>query len=280
MSATRQRRGKAQSNAQPAQRTVIGDVADAIAYEKAIADRAANVWEKHGAEGMTRELFVKLWPLLTEPIPKGFLVHTTQGAGKPYESDGIRSVQVCHDRMNNVLTPLWWEEHERYEDDARVCRVEILVKDVTEAAIVRRAEWGGVNHASTEGNLRKGSYTNAAKRAFAKLGVGHEVYLGAIDYDPDVNDEVAEEQARRPRQDARRDANGRPPSVDEAEALLGAVLAQDGPLHAKRIRADEGMRHLGAGPHQRLRELQAHGSDERALDALLDRIKNASEGAI
>ena len=41
----------------------------------------------------------------------------------------------------------------------------------------------------------QGSFTNAAKLAFARIGPAHEVYTQAIDYDPDVNDLAANDQA-------------------------------------------------------------------------------------
>jgi hypothetical protein len=164
----------------------------AVAQEEAIATEAAAI--RGDATNLLPPLFNQLYPLLRRPIHHGFIVETSRGEGKPYDSRGIRSVQVQIDRMDNVLTPLWWSEQVAYHDDGKLCEVTVMVNGTD--CQVRRSAWGGVNRGSTQGNLYKGSYTNAAKLAFARLGVGHEVYIGATDYDPDVNADVAEEQTK------------------------------------------------------------------------------------
>lgn len=173
-------------------------LAAALAAEQAIADQAAEI--RGDATTLTPELFLKLHPLLCEPIPAAFIVTTPRVKGKPYTSTGIKSVQVQTDRMNNVLTPLWWWDEARYyEQDGKLCEVTVFVGNyaggtadspATEVLVERRS-WGGVSQGSTPGNIYKGSYTNAAKLALARLGVGHEVYLGATDLDPDVSGEAA-----------------------------------------------------------------------------------------
>jgi hypothetical protein len=170
---------------------------DAISAEEKIAAEAAEI---RGAEdSLTSDLFQKLYPLLRKPIPGAFIqkIGTTQG--KPYESTGVRSVQVQIDRMNNVLTPRWWRVLKSYASDGKVCEVTVLVgnglwgpEDGREVFAEGNSS-GGVDRGSTEGNVYKGSFTNAAKPAFARIGPGHEVYLGAADLDPDVNQEVANE---------------------------------------------------------------------------------------
>jgi hypothetical protein len=178
-------------------------IQDALAYEVEIAERAKVI--RGEAKTLTPELFMELWPLLCEPIPSGFIKSIGVVSGKPYESTGISSVQVQVDRMNNVLSPLWWHDHVEYHDGGTIAHVEVHVRDGAgdaEPLIVREA-WGGVDRGSTKGNVYKGSQTNAAKLAFARLGPGHEVYLGATDLDPDVNAQVGGSTSRRPTGDAR-----------------------------------------------------------------------------
>jgi hypothetical protein len=174
---------------------------EAAEYEQGIADAAAAV--RYGATELTLDLFLVLYDFLRLPIHEGYLETVTAGEGKPYESTGIRSVQVQHDRMNSVLTPLWWQEHVAYEVDGKLCHVTVYIgRDLYGALEDRdvffdREAWGGVERGSTTGNLYKGSYTNAAKMAFARIGPGHEVYIGALDFDPDVSSDAAKAQATR-----------------------------------------------------------------------------------
>jgi hypothetical protein len=179
--ATKTAKPKASSpNGQPDQ------LAEAIAYEQAIAEEAAAVRE--GEDKLTSELFLRLWPLLRRPIPAGFIVSTPKSDGKPYDSTGVKSLQVLIDRMDNVLTPLWWGYSVDYvggegtDDRGRPARgklalVRVYVGD-KDTPLLARESHGGVNQASTIGNLFKGSETNAAKRAFAQVGPG-EVGAGA-----------------------------------------------------------------------------------------------------
>lgn len=162
----------------------------AVAGEHAIADEAAGI--RADATELTPELFLKLWPLLRRPIPAGFIQSVGKTQGKPYPSTGVRSVQVLIDRMNNVLTPLWWWDEVSYEDGGTIAYVTVCVGDAaTRTSMFDRSSAGGVDRGSTAGNIRKGSYTNAAKRAFAAVGPGHEVYLGTTDLDPDVDEDAA-----------------------------------------------------------------------------------------
>ena len=167
-------------------------MAEALAHEQGIADEATAI---RGEETLlTPKLFMELWPLLKRPIPQAFIKTVGVVTGKPYDSTGIRSVQVQIDRMNNVLTPMWWHDEPEYSEGGKLCKVTVSV-DV-EGAGVRCTSYGGVDRGSTLGNVYKGSYTNAAKRAFAAVGPGHEVYIGATDLDPDVHEKAAEQQAR------------------------------------------------------------------------------------
>lgn len=174
-------------------------LARAIEHEQEIAVEAEALRANHPAQDgrIDRELFTRLWPLLVRPIPAAYIQQTPAVKGKPYESTGIKSVQVQIDRMNNVLTPIWWWDVVHYEQDGKLCTVTICVgnRDTAAQVLVSRTSAGGVNQGSTIGNIYKGSYTNAAKRAFAMLGPGREVYVGMTDLDPDVNLEVAGTQA-------------------------------------------------------------------------------------
>jgi hypothetical protein len=162
----------------------------AIEAEQRIAEEAAQLRE--GQDKLTPELFMQLYPLLCKPIPAGFIQTIPATKGKPYESTGIRSVQVQIDRMNNVLTPLWWWYEEEFEDGGKLAKVTVTIGNPDGFPMVKRSSYGGVGQGSGAGNIYKGSFTNAAKLAFARVGPGHEVYLGAADLDPDVNQEVAD----------------------------------------------------------------------------------------
>lgn len=167
------------------------DFAAALAVEAEIASQAAEI--RDGAGKLTKSLFDKLYPLLTKPIPSAFIQTVGSGTGKPYESTGIRSVQVQIDRMNNVLSPAWWWWDEGYEDNGKLAQVIVYVGNGPGDVLAHRSSRGGVDRGSTVGNLYKGSFTNAAKLAIARIGPGHEVYLGAADLDPDVNATVAKQ---------------------------------------------------------------------------------------
>jgi hypothetical protein len=167
---------------------------EAIRSEEEIAARAAEI--RGDNSELTPDLFLKLWPLLKEPIPSGFIRSVGVTEGKPYASTGVRSEQVLIDRMNNVLTPLWWWDEVEWSEEGKVAEVTICVGTLGGDVLLKRSSRGGVNRGSTLGNVFKGSKTNAAKRAFAAIGPGHEVYLGAADLDPDTNEDAAKQQER------------------------------------------------------------------------------------
>lgn len=244
-------------------------LADALASEQQLAERAAEI--RADATALSRELFLALQPLLRTPIPAAFISTTPAVKGKPYPSTGVKSVQVCIDRMDNVLTPLAWGIYDDYASDGRLCYVTIAVHDGSGETLASRSSWGGVNQASTEGNLRKGSFTNAAKRAFGMLGVGHEIYLGASDHDPDTDTDAAKAQGRAPRRGAH--ARAAPPD----EELAALLLQQDG-LTDLRGEVHRGFEALGMPAGQRLRELQQATTRDQ-LESLRTRIGNALDGA-
>jgi hypothetical protein len=169
---------------------------EAVASEHEIAKEAETI--RGDATVLSDAMFLKLLPLLRRPIPEGFIQTIGQVKGKPYDSTGIKSVQAQIDRMDAVLTPLWWNSSVVYQDEGRLAHVVVRVQQGEGRVLCEREAWGGVDRASTAGNLYKGSYTNAAKQAFARIGPGHEVYLGVTDLDPDVNEQAAAEQAKVP----------------------------------------------------------------------------------
>ncbi len=172
----------------------IPDAEAAVKCEKNIAAEAAGI--RGTATTLTPKLYLALWPLLRRPIPKGFIKSVGVVKGKPYASTGVSSVQVQVERMDNVLTPLWWRDAAAYEKDGTLAHVVVEVGNLGEPPMVSRCSYGGVDRGSTAGNVYKGSYTNAAKVAFARVGPGHEIYLDAVDLDPDVHEQTAAEQVR------------------------------------------------------------------------------------
>lgn len=169
-------------------------LAEAKQAEAVIAAKAAEI--RGAATELDPELFLKLRPLLREPIPSAFIKYVPRlEKGKPYESTGVRAVQVQIDRMDNVLTPLWWFADEEYFNEGKLARVTVTV-GTPEKPLFSRSSYGGVDRGSTTGNVYKGSYTNAAKPAFARVGPGYEIYLGAADLDPDVNEQIAEQASK------------------------------------------------------------------------------------
>lgn len=249
----------------------------AMAEENAIRIAAEVLWEEHGTLRLTPALYATLVPLLRQPIPSGFIVTTGAVKGKPYESTGVKSVQVLVNRMDAVLMPQHWSVTDEYENDGRLCRATVTVLDGDGQPIVSRSSYGGVDRASSLGNLMKGSFTNAAKRAFAMVGPGHEVYVGAVDYDPDVSVDAAKEQEQPVRASDRPSVAAEPDvPIIPPEHALDELLAKEDELTGLRKKADDGMKILGAKPSQRLRELQA-ASTKRDLEALINRVDASLE---
>jgi hypothetical protein len=180
-------------------------LAEAADHERQIGFEAGAIWRQVAPDDenaaleatLTIGLFRKLRPLLRRPIPEGYISKVTAGKGKPYPSKGIKSLQVQIDRLDNVLGEGNWDWETRYlNDQGTLAEVEVWVIGGEDGGkLVSRTARGGVDRGSTIGNTFKGTETNAAKLAFARLGVGHEVYIGLTDLDPDVSEEAAEAQA-------------------------------------------------------------------------------------
>jgi hypothetical protein len=249
-------------------------IAEAMRTEAEIREKALET--RKGSEHLTEGLLDKLQPLLEEKIPAGFIQHVPATTGKPYDSDGIKSVQVQVDRMNAVLGITGWRASRTYHDEGKLCHVVVQILGEGDTVLAEREGWGGVNRGSTVGNLYKGSYTNAAKLAFAQLGPGHEVYLGATDFDPDTDRVAAEEQAKgQPRRAADEQPSADVDLATDPAAALDDLLAADHPLKGKRTACVAAMKAAGAGPAQQLRELRAVAENEKALDDLTKRAENA-----
>jgi hypothetical protein len=228
-------------------------VAEAVAYERDLAEQAAKIRGENSPPTMDRQLFMALWPLLTAPVPEG----------KPYPSTGVRSVQVQKNRLDNVLGPLWWSESREYSDDYKLCRVIVTVHDSDGGVLLSREAVGGVDRGNTLGNKAKGSYTNAAKQAFAQIGPGREVYMRTTDSDPDVDPDAARQQSRAPR-------------VAREEPELRVLLAEQDEFTGLRADADALMRGIGATARQRLRELKS-AHTEQGFSDLIDRVTAVAE---
>jgi hypothetical protein len=193
---------------------------EAIAYEDAIREEAEAIWtsdERAANAGIDPFVFRELRSLLRKPIPAGFIEHVGEVTGKPYASSGVRSVQVQMDRLDNVLGPNNWGYEATHSEDGKRCYVKAWVGPASDPLFTRDS-WGGVNRGSTEGNIFKGSFTNAAKLALARLGPGWEVYVGAADFDPDTDEAAAKAQ-----QGGGEDTGPRKLSAEKVEALAKVI---------------------------------------------------------
>lgn len=199
------------------------NLAAAIKSEREIADEAQKIRDDHGDEpGLDAKLYLKLEPLLRRPIPPGFITKVGVVTGKPYASTGVKSVQVQYDRMDAVLTPLGWRISRTFDKDGKLCTATVRIIDREGNVLVERDADGGVDRGSTVGNVYKGSFTNAAKLALARTGPGHEVYIGAADFDPDTDEDAAKEQGRASAQSS--PAATLPPHVDEIVTLSKELI--------------------------------------------------------
>lgn len=185
---------KDEAKAEPA--PSLSPLEQAISDEYQLAQVASQI--RGDAKFLDRPLLQRLYDLLRQPIPAAFIQNVGKVKGKPYDSTGIKSVQTQIDRMNNVLGVGNWGISEEYANDGKLCKVTARVYGEGGEVIAERTSFGGVDYANSLGNLYKGSFTNAAKLALARLGPGHEVYIGIEDFDPDTSADAAGEQAVRP----------------------------------------------------------------------------------
>lgn len=190
-----QQRRNGRTDGQPVKAEVPPELlAEAAAYEQRIADEAHAIWDSASTQGeatLTPALYRRLRPLVRRPIPEGFIAEISAGKGKPYESRGIRSLQVQVDRLDNVIGEGNWDWSTRWLNEAgTLTEVAVWIGPESAPLVGPRRARGGVDRGSTLGNTHKASETNAAKLAFARLGVGHEVYVGLTDLDPDVSEDA------------------------------------------------------------------------------------------
>lgn len=173
--------------------TSEADLAERAAKARTSAERASA--KRHDGEVvLDRQVVQKLAPYMREKIPDGFISEVSAGKGKPYPSKGVSSLQVQIDRMDAVWGLTWWGWRTEWID-GNLAEVTVWIGESEDRALVKRSARGGMNGGSTVGNHFKGTETNAGKMAFARIGPGHEVYIGATDFDPDTDEEAAEAQA-------------------------------------------------------------------------------------
>lgn len=165
------------------------------------AERIREAAEYDGT--LTGKLLRDLQPLLKAPIPPKYIDRIPPTTGKPYESTGVKSVQVQVDRMNDVLGLEHWRWLPFYAEEGKVCRVIVIVGnklagvrvdergDLDPASLegaeilVVRDGWGGHSRGSGKGDILKGSETNTLKRVLARVGPGCDIYR--LDYDLDTH---------------------------------------------------------------------------------------------
>lgn len=257
--------------------------------------------EGEGAEWdgiLTKPQLRKLYPLLSEPVPQHYVEFTPKTEGKPYDSTGLRSVQVQIDRLNDVVGPSCWRSLIHYTQGGMVARAHVVLgNDLERASLDENGElmvartsprglikgpeadvvahvegYGGHKRGSAPGDIYKGSETNALKRVIARLGPGREVYTLDADDDIQLSTQGEYQQPRPQRQPPARQAQAEPKKDPDVE--LAELLAKDDTLKGKRQTIHEGMKVLGVKPAQQVRELKA-AKNERDMTSLEQRIQVA-----
>lgn len=267
-----------------------------------LRERARTAAKQHRYRGkLTIPLLRDLEPIFGVRIPEEYLLHSDKTEGKPYESTGLRSVQVQLDIANAVLGGAHWRLLTHYPDgNDHVCHAWVIFgNDLSKAKLsddgedveprgatifVQRDGWGGVKRSNHSGDGRKGSKTNATKRAFSEAGIGSSVYR--LDFDEELVEgaapagEPAQAQSRaQPRESSagRSGSRGAKQPKETPETKLAALLATDDPLKDLRVEADKGMGLLNFNVVKRLGWLEQDGQDEEGLKGLIERASNALE---
>ena len=177
---------------------------------------------------MIKDERIKLYAALSAPFPEE-AIERTDGhvTGRGYDTTGIK-YQYLADRLNEVLGVGGFRTErtitvkgvtsakgrQGYEAIAEV-RLE-LGAWMDGMFIVIAQAWGDGGHiAVTEADARKGSFTNAFKKACAFLGPGREAYRGTLDDDHEPVDEVTPrmQAAAVPVRQASRALDVEPPTV-------------------------------------------------------------------
>jgi hypothetical protein len=156
---------------------------------------------------MTLDEKKKLYAALAAPFPEEAIERTDgKQTGRGYNTTGLK-VQFVIDRLNTVLGIGGWRVHR-----------EVTVREISTSSgrrayeawcdlILELGEWAddkfhvfaeslayGGHVAMLEGDARKGSFSNALKRAAAMHGCGAAAYRGQLD-DDNVPSELTAEQA-------------------------------------------------------------------------------------
>jgi hypothetical protein len=156
-------------------------------------------------KAMTREEKARIYAALAAPFPEN-AIQRTEGriTGRGYDTTGIGYQFICN-RLNEVLGVGGWRAHRT-----------VTVKEVTTAkgrqafeaicdltlelgswengdfVVFAEALADGGHTSMSEADARKGSYTNALKKAAAMFGCGRQAYEGTLD-DDNVPQEVPAE---------------------------------------------------------------------------------------
>jgi len=144
---------------------------------------------------MTNEEKRKIYLQLAAPFPD-HCIQRTEGrlTGRGYDTTGIGYQHIAN-RLNEVL-PFGWRAHrtvtvkEIVRSNGRpafeaICDITLELGEWIDGQFIVFAESlaDGGNLASSETDARKGSYTNAFKKAAAFFGVGRQAYEGSLDDD-------------------------------------------------------------------------------------------------
>lgn len=282
------------------------------------ADRAQAILDAADYDGvLTAQTLRKLRPLLREAINPRYIVTTGPAEkGKPMTTTGIVSVQVQIERLMEVLGGAHYRTLAHWMPDGVRCHVHVVIGNdlqwctldgedgkmqpytllqgtvaaaagilagVKEAEVIEHAHgWGGHARGSAPGDIWKGSYTNAAKLAIARVGPGGHVYL--LDFEDDPHAPEARgvnkggrgnQPAQQQRTEATAPAEGAPPMTDEQhEAAIAEYLAKDDDLKELREQAVRGMQMI-ATPVIRIHATLREYTTKRQLEDVVHRINLA-----
>jgi len=152
---------------------------------------------------MTKEERIKLYLALAAPFPEE-AVERTRGAvtGRGYDTTGVK-YQFLVDRINEVLGVGGFRTERTITVKPittakgrpgfeAIAEVKLELGEWTDGHFVVFAEaWGDGGHvAMAESDSRKGSFTNAFKKAAAFMGPGRDAYRGTIDDDHVPSDDI------------------------------------------------------------------------------------------
>ncbi len=160
---------------------------------------------------MTPEAKKALYKQLSQPFPEEAIERTDgRQTGKGYSTTGIKA-QFIINRLNEALGIGGWRTHRKvvvkelttnsgrkaYE---AVCDLVLELGEWTDGTFVPFAEAlaDGGHISTSEADARKGSFSNALKKAAAAFGAGRQAYEGTIDDDNVPADEQPEPRHQQP----------------------------------------------------------------------------------